>query len=184
MRKFISILFALVVAFSILFLPLASPVAAAPGWSIMSSGTTENLNGVWGSSSSDVFAVGGFGTIVHYDGTSWSEITSPTTENLYSVWGSSSSDVFAVGYAGTIVHYDGTSWSEMTSPTSSILFGVWGSSVFAVGRSGTILHYSVPAVGGTVYPVDKVSILMPWIGLALLLALGAGVVVMRRRQAR
>jgi len=35
-----------------------------------------------------------------------------------------------------------------------------------------------PVVGGTVYPVDKVSILMPWIGLALLLAL-AGAYVAR-----
>lgn len=43
----------------------------------------------------------------------------------------------------------------------------------------------IPAggVGGTVYPVDKLSILMPWIGLALLLALGAGVVAVRQRQA-
>jgi len=35
-----------------------------------------------------------------------------------------------------------------------------------------------PIVGGTVYPVDKVSILMPWVGLALLLAL-AGAYVTR-----
>jgi len=42
-----------------------------------------------------------------------------------------------------------------------------------------------PIVGGTVYPVDKVGILMPWIGLAVALAL-AGVFVTRlaRRKVR
>ena len=73
-------------------------------WSSMTSGTTERLRSIWGSSSSDVFAVGGSGTILHYDGTAWSEMSSGTTEHLYNVWGSSSSDVFAVGYDGTILH--------------------------------------------------------------------------------
>ena len=40
-----------------------------------------------------------------------------------------------------------------------------------------------PIVGGTVYPVDKVGILMPWLGLAfiLILALGGGALALRRR---
>lgn len=37
-------------------------------WSAMSSGTTADLHAVWGSSSSDVFAVGTDGTILHYEG--------------------------------------------------------------------------------------------------------------------
>ncbi|MBI4285755.1 MAG: hypothetical protein HY670_07635 [Chloroflexi bacterium] len=99
---------------------------------------------IWGSSSSDVFAVGSGGTILHYDGTSWSEMTSGTMDTLLAAWGSSASDVFAIGDRGTILHYDGTSWSEMDTGTTGTLFDVWGSSasdVFAVGSSGTILHY-------------------------------------------
>ena len=65
------------------------------------------LTGVWGSSGSDVFAVGWAGTILHYDGTSWSSMESETTSRLEGVCGSSGSDVFAVGYDGTIFHYDG-----------------------------------------------------------------------------
>jgi hypothetical protein len=104
---------------------------------------------VWGSSGTDVFAVGQdaatneIGGILHYDGNSWSEMTIPGSGALHSVWGSSGSDVFAVGPSGRILHYDGTSWSEMTSPTSESLEGVWGSSssdVFAVGFGGTIFH--------------------------------------------
>ena len=112
-------------------------------WSPMTSGTTDSLNGVWGSSGSDVFAVGG--NILHYNGTSWSPMTSGTTNWLTGVWGSSGSDVFAVGDGGNIVHYNGTSWSPMTSGTTNRLNGVWGSSgsdVFAVGLAGNILHYN------------------------------------------
>jgi hypothetical protein len=122
-------------------------------WSSVWSFTTQTqgnnppntLDGVWGSSSSDVFAVGYSGTILHYNGSAWSTMTSRTSYPLDGVWGSSSSDVFAVGEAGTILHYNGSVWSVMTSRTTNDLDGVWGSSssdVFAVGGAGTILHYN------------------------------------------
>lgn len=66
--------------------------------------TTRTLQSVWGSSGSDVFAVGRNGTILHYNGTSWSPMKSSTTQWLHGVWGSSGSDVFAVGSGGTILH--------------------------------------------------------------------------------
>lgn len=40
-----------------------------------------------------------------------------------------------------------------------------------------------PAVGGEVYPVNRASILAPWLGLALILAVGGGILVLRKRQA-
>jgi hypothetical protein len=75
-------------------------------WSAMSSGTTNYLDDVWGSSSTDVFAVG-WDTILHYDGSAWSAMSSPSTGSLKGVWGSSASDVSAVGLNGTILHYSG-----------------------------------------------------------------------------
>jgi hypothetical protein len=108
------------------------------------------LTSVWGSSASDVFAVGSYGTILHYDGSSWSAMSSGTTDLLSGVWGSSPTDVFAVGgwwtdsvLHGTILHYNGNAWSVMSSGTNSDLVGVWGSSptdVFAVGD--TVFHYN------------------------------------------
>ena len=107
-----------------------------------------DLYDVWGSSSSDVFVVGGGGTILHYDGSEWTAMTSGTLNDLAGVWGSSSTDVFAVGWQGTILHFNGSAWRTMTSGTTMNLTGVWGSSstdVFAVGgipqQKGTILHY-------------------------------------------
>jgi hypothetical protein len=58
-------------------------------WSTMTSGTSRNLLGVWGSSSNDVFVVGDNGTVIHYDGTTWSMMKSGTNKNLQDVWGSS-----------------------------------------------------------------------------------------------
>jgi len=45
----------------------------------LTSNSTNNLYGVWGSSSSDIFAVGVSGTTLHYDGSAWSTQTSGTT---------------------------------------------------------------------------------------------------------
>ena len=101
--------------------------------------------GIWGSSATNIFAVGNAGAILRYTGYGWSSMTSGTTNNLYGVWGSSANDVFAVGDAGTIRHYNGTSWSTSTSGTTNELRDVWGTAynnVYAVGASGTILHYN------------------------------------------
>jgi hypothetical protein len=135
--------------------------AAGPGgapWSIMNPGGSPHaLNDVWGSSpsapaqaSSDVFAVGDFGTILHYNGTTWSPMSSGTSDQLVGVWGTgdvsggTATDVFAVSNNGTILHYGGSVWSTMPGNANGFLYDVWGSSshdVFAASGHGTILHY-------------------------------------------
>jgi photosystem II stability/assembly factor-like uncharacterized protein len=64
------------------------------------------LNGLWGSSTSDVYAVGDAGTILHSidGGANWKYETGGVTTNLNGVWGSAANDVFAVGDAGVILH--------------------------------------------------------------------------------
>jgi hypothetical protein len=112
----------------------------------MSSSTTSGINGVWGSSPTNVFAVGDSGMILHYNGSTWSTVTSGTTSNLTAIWGDSSTEIFAVGWDGEILHYNGSAWSRMTSGISGdALLGVCGSAsndVFAVGTGDTILHYN------------------------------------------
>jgi hypothetical protein len=133
-----------------LTIPVIGTTLAQATWSPMTSGTTSFLNGVWGTSSSDVFAVGAGGTIIHYDGATWSPMVSGTTVELTHVWGSSTSDVFAVGAAsyhdGIILHYDGAAWSTMAEPPEGLegLYGVWGSSstnVYAVGMARSVYQY-------------------------------------------
>ena len=115
------------------------------GWASQSSNTTAILYGVWGSSSSDVFACGADGVILHGDGTDWTPMSSNVSSTLYCIRGLSSDDVFAVGLGGVILHYDGATWTSMETPTTTHLKGVWGSSsdnVFAVGNGGLILCYN------------------------------------------
>jgi hypothetical protein len=72
----------------------------------MTSGTTKSLEGVWGSSSADVYAVGSAGTILHYDGNAWNTVDDEYTgETLYSIWGNPPSDVYAVDAEPIILHY-------------------------------------------------------------------------------
>ncbi len=114
------------------------------GWSTMVSGTLNSLNGVWGSSGRDVYAVGDNGTILHHYSQGWTPMQSNTSNDLQSIWGSSRANVFAVGSNGTILRFDGQSWSPMDSGITTTLHGIWGSykaDVFAVGSNGTILHY-------------------------------------------
>ncbi|HEX9128783.1 MAG TPA: invasin domain 3-containing protein, partial [Gemmatimonadaceae bacterium] len=115
-----------------------SITTVAPGTIIWSSIPTDTLHGVWGSSASDVWAVGNSGAIRHYNGTIWSGVSSGTSQSLMGVWGTSASDVWAVGGAsGTILHYNGTSWSSLLERGQpGILYGVWGGSasdVWVVG---------------------------------------------------
>ncbi|HEY5946284.1 MAG TPA: PPC domain-containing protein, partial [Kofleriaceae bacterium] len=111
-------------------------------WLTMPSGSTADLNAVWGSDPNNVFAVGAGGTILHFDGTQWSAMTSNTTATLFGVWGSAPNVVFAVGAAGMIVRFNGTSWTPTTESTYE-LHGISGTSslVLAVGKSGTVLRY-------------------------------------------
>ena len=115
-------------------------------WNDSPSGTTSNLQAVWGVASAPtprVFAVGDAGTILTYDGTSWQPQSSGTTQTLRAVWGTSATDVYAVGDAGVIVHYDGSTWSTQATGARA-LYGLWGispTSVYAVGDGPTILHY-------------------------------------------
>lgn len=118
-------------------------------WSYRNPNTSNGLEGIWGTSATNVWAVGQNGTIRHIEDATgtWVPVESPTTSHLHGIWGSGPNDVWAVGDTGTVIHYDGKEWKVATIglppgdvPTN--LFGVWGSGpddVWIVG-DGLILH--------------------------------------------
>lgn len=119
-------------------------------WTKIDSQSTVVLEGIWGSSANDIWAVGDNGTIRHLTNGAarWEIVASPTNEGLHAVWGSSANDVWAVGDSGTIVHFDGTTWSPSLAAfglgPKPDLYGVWGSSaddVWIVGDN-VALHYT------------------------------------------
>jgi Photosynthesis system II assembly factor YCF48 len=114
--------------------------------------TWTGLCGVWAASDTDVWAVGGTGTIRHYtgEGRRWEIVSDvPTTENLNAVWGTSASDVWAAGNAGVVLHYDGTRWSRVKiaglGTRRPDLYSVWspGPGHIWIGGQGVVL-----ALGG------------------------------------
>ncbi len=120
-------------------------------WKKTQTPTQEQLNALWGTSGTDVFAVGGSfsgggntGVILRFNGSAWTTAHS-TDKVLVDVWGSSVNDVFAVGEVRTILHFDGADWTPMTVPSGSqALNSVWGSGpsdVYVTGLGKNLLHY-------------------------------------------
>lgn len=103
------------------------------------------LAGVWGTSRTNVWAVGDGGVAIRWNGAAWTGTTTPTARHLRAVWGSSATSVWAVGDAGTIIRWNGSVWSLADSGTTSDLLDVWGTSatnVWAVGAGGTIRRWN------------------------------------------
>ncbi len=102
------------------------------------------LLSVWGTSASDVWAVGaddGTGPLViHYDGTSWSRVDTGTTGDLWWVWGDSADSVWFSGDGGRVVHHTpstGVSVETVIADPAIVLFGTWGTAANHIWTVGT-----------------------------------------------
>jgi hypothetical protein len=78
----------------------------------------------WGTSSSDMYAVGDGGTILHFDGSTWTKMQSGTTYNITDIWGTADNNIWAAGYhqsinSSVLLHFDGSTWK----PIDLSLFG-------------------------------------------------------------
>jgi hypothetical protein len=104
------------------------------------------LFGVWGSSPTDVWAVGGdiakasaAAAAWHHDGTEWAEVALPAEAKaalaLYKVWGRSACEIHFVGSDGLVLEWDGAAFTVAPSPTLYPLYTVHGDDrrVYAVG---------------------------------------------------
>jgi hypothetical protein len=115
--------------------------------SAITTGTTQALNGVFGSSASDVWVAGASGTVLRYNGSTWTSPSSGTTVTLRGVWadtppGSYTADVYFVGDNGTVQHGNGAVILPMpTTLTTSLraVFGTSATNVYVGGDVGVIL---------------------------------------------
>ncbi len=106
--------------------------------------TTSGFRAVTGTSSSDLWAIGG-DLIYHSSGFGqWTEVPSNAPGvTLRSVWASSPTNAWAVGYSGVMLHWNGTAWSRAPNVVGGALLGIHGTSasnVWAVGVDGVVLH--------------------------------------------
>ena len=117
----------------------------------LGTGTFDWLYSVWGSSASDIWAVGGMsysaasgGKLQHWDGQKWSGVPSATDAwAMHAVWGAGTGDVWAGGDGG-IEHWDGQAWSSWAFPLTDAVLGLWGlatNDVWAAAKSGSLTHW-------------------------------------------
>ncbi len=107
------------------------------------------LRTAWGSSGDNVYAVGDYGTLLHFNGVAWSDLSdnipwSGTARNIYGIWGTAADNVYCAADTGVLYHYDGTAWNRLTTDTTNKFREVWGlseSDVYVVGDKATILHF-------------------------------------------
>jgi photosystem II stability/assembly factor-like uncharacterized protein len=107
-------------------------------------GLTADLEAAWVSPDGlQAFAVGDFGTILHFEHGKWTSMESGTTQNLRGLGGVCSCSLLAVGESGVILKYDGATWSDF-SPGIPVNFNeVWmdrdTGDAFVAGDGGTVM---------------------------------------------
>ena len=118
------------------------PEPPKPAWSVVHDALPGALLSVWGTSASDVWAVGGDAgdgsgpTVMHLDGGSWSRLETGQSGDLWWVYGFAGGPVFMGGAGGTILRYADGTFTRMATPGSGVVFGIWGSApedMWAVG---------------------------------------------------
>ena len=130
--------------------------------------STQDLWGVWGSSPSDLWAVGGNGrnpgeaTLLHFDGTSWQLVPLPVLQRpnvyaLYKVWGSAPSDVWVVGQRGVVLRFDGSSWREELVGASDDLIAVWGTDADHVAMVGGRSNGVIASWNGSAFSIRPLA---------------------------
>jgi photosystem II stability/assembly factor-like uncharacterized protein len=96
-------------------------------------------------SSTDGWAVGDGGAIIHWNGSDWSNVSSSITTDLYSIQMLSSTDGWAVGKVAAILHWDGSVWNPVNSPSYGSLYSIsmlTSTDGWAVGDEGAIIHWN------------------------------------------
>lgn len=103
--------------------------------------TGQTLRGVTTFAANDVWAVGGGGSVMHFDGTTWKLERTPVCEELTAMWGTSATNLWAVGHAGRIVHRTARGWTLVESGTCEFMSDVWGSpsgTIWIASRAGVL----------------------------------------------
>ena len=151
----------------------------------MKSGTTYDLYSISFVNDNAGWAVGEYGKIYYYNGTSWKGQASGTGNNLMSVSFIDTKNGWAVGTSGVLLKYDGVQWNPQISGTNNTLNSVCfidDYTGWAAGVKGTILNTNnggitplwFNLIGYVQYddinlsPLDSVRILLETAGFEIL----------------
>ena len=110
-------------------------------WTVVSTGLSAGLTSIWGTSPTDIWAVGGDpensgNTVMHFDGSAWTSLPTGVSGDLWWVFGFEDGPVFMGGLNGLILRYQDGSFERMETPGDATVYGIWGASpddLWAVG---------------------------------------------------
>jgi hypothetical protein len=115
------------------------------------------LTKVWGTSKSDVWAVGSGGTVIHWDGTAWTPSAIPPNpaevrNTFFAVGGTGPDDVWVASTTSTIFHNDGSGWVQQESPAPKgydvPVFAIWSSGPDQLRLGTSAFEYVIPMPKG------------------------------------
>lgn len=118
------------------------------------------LTTVRGRDADDVWAVGGTGEIVHWDGTGWTSVDNDFLQPVMGVWTGAGEDVWVAGAYGITAHLDDDGWHAPEWPiTGEHFHAVWphGEEMLFVGGnfySTTDSYATVARYGPPTDPIE------------------------------
>jgi len=92
------------------------PVFVDGQWTLEQAQLDADLNGLWGPSANQIYAVGEGGLILLFSGNAWTAQSSGTDATLLAVAGRAGDDLYAVGERGTVLHHAGAGWQAVDAP--------------------------------------------------------------------
>jgi hypothetical protein len=125
---------------------------------------TQRMFGIWGSSATNLWAVGedpnntdSGGVVWHYDGKMWTVENLPNVRGgvlpgLLKIWGRNAGEIYAVGRRALAIRFDGGGWSELTVngiPETRTLFTVHGNDTITAASGGFFAEGAILELVGT-----------------------------------
>jgi len=104
----------------------------------------QSLKKLWARSSTEVYAVGEFGTFLMWDGKAWTQLDAGTEDNLYGLHGNKST-LYLVGPAGFMASCAGGKCTKVNTYATEPLNDVWvdnAGTAYAVGDNSQIVVFS------------------------------------------
>ena len=83
-------------------------------------GVQNTIYDMWGTSSTNLYAVGSKGALLNWSGQGWTQQANVTQEDLRGIHGVDAKNIWAVGYKGAAAHFDGTGWKQLDSFSTSV----------------------------------------------------------------
>jgi hypothetical protein len=111
-------------------------------WHEMSIGDECGLYDIWGTSDSNLIAVGC--GIFQYDGQAWAEIDTGNDAGGAGIWGVSDDDIYVLS-GSDVYHFDGEGWAKREMGIEKRFHRIWGSgpdNIWAMGQRGAVAHYN------------------------------------------